>query len=617
MKQEFKITGMSCNGCRTHVENVLRSVEGVEAVTVLLEDASASIEAPQSLPLKTLEKALLEHGDRYQIYLPGSEPSAEDSAKKELPSGTGTGVYYCPMQCEGEKTYDRPGDCPVCGMDLVEEYDPNSVSETDVTFSLLKKFRIAVWCTLPIFLIAMSEMIPGNPLYELMPQRNWNWIQFGLSLPVLFYATRFLFERAYRSIITTNFNMFTLIGIGAGVAWLFSVVGLLFPGFFPVQFQTEAGTVHVYFEAATVIVTLVLLGQLLEARAHGKTSDAVRQLLDLAPAVAIRVESGMEQEVPIDSIAIGDLIRVRPGGKVPVDGSIREGSSTIDESMVTGEPMPVSKSKGDAVVSGTINGEGSFIMTAERVGAETLLSQIVSMVRKASRSKAPIQNLADRISSFFVPVVVVIAVLTFIIWAWIGPSPAYVYALVNAIAVLIVACPCALGLATPMSVVVGVGRGARSGILFRDAGAFETMAAIDTLVVDKTGTLTEGKPHVAQFEIWGSTFSEDELLRLAASVNGPSEHPLAVALVQYGLDQQITLAKVTQFTSVSGKGVRGVVEGRSLQVGNEALLSDAGVLYSEEIKKELRVLRKEGKTVSFIAVDGELQGCIVFQDKIK
>src|SRR3546814_772138 len=409
------------------------------------------------------------------------------------------------MHCEGDRTYDKPGNCPVCGLDLVQQPalktatkytcpmhpeiirdGPGScpicgmdlvpmdadTEEEDKTYThLLLKFKVAAGFTIPIFIIAMSEMLPNNPLFKLMHLKYWNWVQLALSIPVVFYATWMFFERAWRSIITWKLNMFTLIGIGAGVAWLFSLLALLFPDFFPEQFRTHAGTVYVYFEATTVILTLVLLGQLLEARAHGKTNSAIKELLKLAPNKATKIIDGQEQEVAIDSIHPGDLLRVKPGEKIPVDGSIREGEAVIDESMISGEPVPVEKTAGDKVSSGTINGNKSFVMVTEKVGRETLLSQIIEMVNAASSSKAPIQNLADKISGYFVPIVVLISLATFAVWAIYGPEPSYVYAFVNAIAVLIIACPCALGLATPMSVMVGVGKGAKSGVLIKNAAA--------------------------------------------------------------------------------------------------------------------------------------------------
>ncbi|MGA8853644.1 MAG: heavy metal translocating P-type ATPase, partial [Christiangramia sp.] len=562
MRHTYKITGMTCNGCRSHVEKTLSEVDGVIEASVDLEKAEAEISMKEHIKIEKFEEALQKEGGNYHIMMPGEEhsPQKEHAKQKQENKGKGTGTWYCPMHCEGDKTYDKPGDCPVCGMDLVEEVsaapqptkytcpmhpevvkdepgdcpicgmdlvpmEPEASAEEKGYKKLLRKFWISVAFTLPIFLIAMSEMIPNNPLYDIAGMKVWNWVQFGLSLPVVFYATWMFFERAYRSIKTWNLNMFTLIGIGAGVAWIFSVFGLIFPDFFPPQFKTEMGTVHVYFEAATVILTLVLMGQVLEARAHSRTNSAIKELLKLAPNTAVRVVDGKEQTIAVDKIQKGDVLRVKPGDKIPVDGTIKKGKSSIDEAMITGEPIPVDKSEGDKVSSGTINGNQSFTMLAEKVGDETLLAQIIKMVNEASRSQAPIQKLADRISAYFVPIVVAISVITFIVWAIYGPDPAYVYALVNAIAVLIIACPCALGLATPMSVMVGVGKGAKNGVLIKNARALEEMNDIDTLIIDKTGTITEGKPSVEKVIPVSSEYSETEIIRLIASVNAQSEHP--------------------------------------------------------------------------------------------
>ncbi|MEQ8339049.1 MAG: copper-translocating P-type ATPase, partial [Cyclobacteriaceae bacterium] len=559
-----------------------------------------------------------------------------------------------PMQCEGDKTYDQPGDCPVCGMDLVEEVSKESLkshaqytcpmhpevvkdepgscpicgkdlvpkeadtsAENKTYLALMKKFWIALGFTLPIFLIAMSEMIPDNPLYKVLPMKYWNWVQFGLSIPVVFYATWMFFERAYRSILTWNLNMWTLIGIGSSAAWLFSVVGMLFPDVFPDQFKTEAGTVHVYFEAASVILTLVLLGQVLEARAHSKTNAAVKELLKLAPNQAVRIRNGEEEVVSVDDIQVGDLLRVKPGDKIPVDGLIEEGASQIDESMITGEPIPVEKSEGDKVSSGTINGNQSFVMKAERVGAETLLSQIIDMVNKASRSRAPIQRLADKISSYFVPIVVLVSVITFAAWAIFGPEPRYVYAFVNAIAVLIIACPCALGLATPMSVMVGVGKGAKEGVLIKNAEALETLNKIDVLVVDKTGTITEGKPAVEKVVSSDEQFSEKEILQMVASLNRQSEHPLAEATVRKAREESISLLKPQKFQSETGKGVTGEVEGKSIAIGNDKLMISVNADLPVRVSKQVKEEQRKGKTVSFVSIAGKVVGFFTISDPIK
>jgi Cu2+-exporting ATPase len=646
---------MTCNGCRGHVENTLSEIEGVSKASVNLEKAEAVIEMEKHISLNVFEKALEDDGGRYSISLPDDAEAAQKHKKKKeekRANQSSSGTFYCPMHCEGEKTYDKPGDCPVCGMDLVEEAKTSTNSATEYTCpmhpevirdepgscpicgmdlvpkeadesaenksykKLLKKFWIAVAFTLPIFIIAMSEMIPNNPLYYLMPMKYWNWVQFGLSIPVVFYATWMFFERAYRSIKTWNLNMFTLIGIGAGVAWLFSVFGMLFPDFFPAQFKTEMGTVHVYFEAATVILTLVLMGQVLEARAHNRTNSAVKELLKLAPNKAVRIVDGKEETIAIDKIEVGDKLRVKPGEKIPVDGSILEGESSIDESMITGEPVPVSKTEGDKVSSGTINGKQTFVMKAEKVGSDTLLSQIIEMVNKASRSRAPIQKLADKISGWFVPIVVMISIITFIVWAIFGPEPQYVYALVNAIAVLIIACPCALGLATPMSVMVGVGKGAQNGVLIKNAEALETLNKIDVLIIDKTGTITEGKPSVEKVG-FSEDFSEEEVLQYIVSLNHNSEHPLADATVKYGKEKNSEVLKTTDFNSVTGKGVTGTINGKKIALGNEKMMQEAGADISEALQKEISEEQQKGKTVPMLSVDGKVVGYVVIADKIK
>lgn len=642
---------MSCNGCKSHVHSSLSKVPGVVAVEVDLAENKATIEMEEHIEIDAFKAAL--EGSTYAIYPEGHEHVHEHGHESAgQPLGQGTGVFYCPMHCEGDKTHDKPGDCPVCGMDLVEEQNLNSSgtqwtcpmhpevvedepgacpkcgmelipmepepSEEEKGYSrLLRKFKIAVAFTLPIFLIAMSEMIPGNPLYDWLDMKSWNWIQFVLSFPVVFYATWMFFIRGYNSVLRRSPNMFTLIALGAGVAWIFSVVGLLFPSIFPEQFTTDAGTVHVYFEAATVILTLVLLGQLLEARAHSKTSSAVKELLKLAPNKATRMEHGQEVTVAIDKLVLHDIIKVKPGEKIPVDGIITEGETSIDESMITGEPVPVSKTVNDSVSSGTINGNKTFLMRAEKVGSDTLLSQIIKMVNDASRSGAPIQKLADTVSAYFVPTVVGISLITFGIWAAWGPEPAYVYALVNAVAVLIIACPCALGLATPMSVMVGVGKGAQHGVLVKNAEALEKMNKITTLVVDKTGTITEGKPTVDQVISVDDRFSEDELLRYIISLNRNSEHPLAEATMVFGKEQNVEPWFADSFNSITGQGLEGTVNGKRVHLGNSKLMGHANVEITDSLESAADELRSKGKTVSFLALDGQAVGFIAIEDKIK
>ncbi len=653
MKHTYQINGMSCNGCKSHVTEALSEIENIQDVSVSLEEGTAEIQMSEHVELETLQEALNDLSGNYSIQLPGDHSHHEHPKKEKKKKQNGNGVFYCPMHCEGDKTYDEPGDCPVCGMDLVEEQSMSSGSSSDIYTcpmhpeveqkgpgscpkcgmdlvpkeagesaeqkkykALLKKFWIAVVFTLPIFIIAMSEMISENPLYEMMDVQIWNWIQFGLSLPVVFYATWMFFERAWRSIKTWNLNMFTLIGIGAGIAWLFSVFALIFPDFFPEQFKTDAGTVHLYFESATVILTLVLLGQVLEARAHSQTNNAVKELMKLAPNTAIRVKDGKEQEIHIDEIEVGDHLKVKPGEKIPVDGSIIEGQTSIDESMITGEPVPVEKTTDDSISSGTINGNSSFIMKAEKVGDETLLSQIVDMVNKASRSKAPIQNLADKISGYFVPAVVLIAIITYGVWALFGPEPAHVYALINAIAVLIIACPCALGLATPMSVMVGVGKGAQNGVLIKNAEALERMNEMDVLIIDKTGTITEGKPSVEKMVSVDDGYSEEQITQFVSSLNNESEHPLADATVKYGKSKEIEFLKVSDFESITGQGVEGTIDGKTIKLGNRKMFSDSEKSEQDKIEKSLSEIN-DPKTISWLAVDESVVGYVVIADAIK
>jgi P-type Cu+ transporter len=620
MTHTYSVYGMSCNNCRAHVEEALKKVDGVTGVSVDLQKGEAVIVMESHIALEKFQEALKNEGGNYSISLPGDVAFANKFKEQKLKlksAGKGSGLFYCPMHCEGDKTYDKPGDCPVCGMDLVEQPAAGAEEEDKSYKNLLRKFKTSVIFTAPVFLIAMSEMIHNNPLMTIMPWKYWNWIQLLLSIPVVFYTAWMFFERAWRSVITWNLNMFTLIGIGSGVAWLFSVTALLFPGIFPDQFKSHAGTVNVYFEATSVILTLVLLGQLLEARAHGKTNSAIKELLKLWPNKATKIIDGKEQVVAIDSIQKGDVLRVKPGEKIPVDGSIKEGESTIDESMISGEPIPVDKTIGDKVSSGTINGSSTFVMTAEKVGSETLLSQIIEMVNSASRSKAPIQNLADKISGYFVPVVVGISVITFILWAISRGEHAYAYALVNAIAVLIIACPCALGLATPMSVMVGVGKGARSGILIRNAESLEKMNSIDIVIIDKTGTVTEGKPSVEKVISITPGISDESLLQKIISLNSSSEHPLAQATMHYGATKHIEILPVSDFEAVTGKGVVGTLQGKKVSLGNEKLMKEINAVIPAELKKQVDAEQKLGKTVSYFSEDNRPAGYIVISDKIK
>jgi len=640
---------MTCSGCKGHVTELLAGVAGVSNVEIDLKSTEAVIEMDTHVPFKKLQAVLQGDGGHYSIH---QSPVEKKPKPPVNPNSNQSGVYYCPMHCEGDKTYDKPGDCPICGMDLVMQKSivktnvdftcpmhpeilkdkPDScpicgmdlvpiesdISEEQKTYKkLLKKLWIASAFTIPIFIIAMSEMIPHNPLYEVMSQHNSNWVQFVLSIPVVFYATWMFFERFYRSIRSWNLNMFTLIGLGSGVAWIFSLIGMIFPDLFPDQFKTESGAVYVYFEAATVILTLVLLGQVLEAKAHSKTNSAIKELLKLAPSQAIKVVNGVEHIVSIEDILVGDIVKVKPGDKIPIDGSITVGNSSVDESMITGEPIPIEKSIGAHVNSGTINGNSAFLMRAEKVGAETLLSQIIQMVNDASRSRAPIQKLADKVSSYFVPLVVLISVVTFITWILLGPSPAYVFAFVNAIAVLIIACPCALGLATPMSVMVGVGKGAMNGVLIKNAEALEKMNEVDVLIVDKTGTITEGRPTVEHIGIFDNSISEKDGIQYLASVNNESEHPLAEAIVKYGIKNGEEMWKAENFKAVIGKGVAAQVDGKSIAIGNDKLMQHLNATFSEKIKDKAKVYQEKGRTVSFLSVDEKVVAYVVIGDQIK
>ncbi len=645
MKHTYKITGMTCVGCKASVESALSNLKDITKVEADLKKEEVVIEMTKHISLEKLQETMLKAGLHYTIEMPGHEKHAK--IKKPV---DGNGIFYCPMHCEDEKTYTSQVGCPVCGMDLVEQAKLNVAteytcpmhpeivqdkmgscpicgmdlvpieptdSEEDKTYqNLLNKMKIAVVFTVPIFIIAMGDLIPGNPLSKIFHQNTWNWIQLVLSLPVVFYACWMFFERAYKSFKTWNLNMFTLIGIGAGIAFIFSVFALLFPAVFPDQFKTESGTVFVYFEAVTVILTLVLLGQLLEAKAHSQTSGAIKELLKLAPTEAVLVTESGDKTISINEIVKGNLLRVKPGDKIPVDGEITEGASNIDESMITGEPIPLNKNIGDKVSSGTINGNKSFIMKAEKVGADTLLSQIIQMVNNASRSRAPIQKLADTISKYFVPIVIAISLITFAIWYFFGPQPSMVYAFVNAIAVLIIACPCALGLATPMSVMVGVGKGAQSGVLIKNAETLEKLNKVDILITDKTGTITEGKPSVEKIVNLTDVFDE-KLTQYIASLNNHSEHPLAEAIVKFAKEKNIKLKEVIGFEAVSGKGVIGSVDGEAIALGNKKLMLQVSATFSNEIDEKIIAEQKLGKTVSYISINKKVAGYVAITDAIK
>ncbi|MBY0497556.1 MAG: copper-translocating P-type ATPase [Cyanobacteria bacterium] len=511
---------------------------------------------------------------------------------------------------------DQPGSCPICGMAL----EPKTVSaeeeENAELRDMTRRFWVSTVLTVPLVLIAMGDYLPGRPFDQLMASGPMGWLELALATPVVLWGGWPFFVRGWQSIVNRSLNMFTLIALGVGVAYLYSVVATVFPSIFPASFRDDDGYVAVYFEAAAVIVTLVLLGQVLELRARSQTGAAIRALLGLAPKTARRIrDDGREEDVPLDQVQPGNKLRVRPGEKVPVDGVVVEGTSAVDESMVTGEPIPVEKHADDRVIGATINGTGSLVMRAERVGADTLLSRIVQMVAEAQRSRAPIQKLADTVAGYFVPAVVIIAIITFVVWATVGPAPAMAYATINAVAVLIIACPCALGLATPMSIMVATGKGATVGVLFKNAEAIEVMRKVDTLVVDKTGTLTLGKPTLMQVRA-SDGWDETRLLRLAASLERGSEHPLAAAIVAGAEERNIQLAGTEQFESVTGKGVKGRLDGRAVALGNRRLMEDLGADVGP-LAEAADTLRREGQTVMFVAVDGRPAGLVSVADPIK
>ncbi|WP_416385471.1 heavy metal translocating P-type ATPase [Tsuneonella sp. CC-YZS046] len=550
--------------------------------------------------------AALAHGDAHghSHHGGGSSPAAP------APEGT---IWTCPMHPEIRR--DRPGSCPICGMALEPLVASADAGPSPELADMTRRFRVGLALALPVFLLEMgSHLIPA--LHHLVPVRISIWVQFLLATPVVLWAGWPFFERGWASLVNRSLNMFTLIAMGTGVAWLYSVVAALAPGIFPSAFRAADGTVAVYFEAAAVITVLVLLGQLLELRAREQTSGAIRALLDLAPKTARRIGGdGAEEDVPVEAVQIGDRLRVRPGETVPVDGTVEDGRSSLDESMVTGESMPVTRAPGDAVVGGTLNRSGALIIRAVKVGRDTMLSRIVQMVADAQRSRAPIQRMADRVSGWFVPIVILIALLAFLAWGLWGPEPRFAHGLIAAVSVLIIACPCALGLATPMSIMVGIGKGAGAGVLIKNAEALERMEKVDTLVVDKTGTLTEGKPAVTRIVAAGG-FAEDEILRLAAGVEKASEHPLALAVVAAAEARGIAVPPVAEFDSPTGKGALGRVEGKAVVLGNAAFLRECGI-DAAALSDQADTLRHDGATAIYVGVAGQAAGIFAIADPVK
>ena len=545
---------------------------------------------------------------------PGSCPECGMALEPESPAPPATRIQYtCPMHPEIVR--DEPGDCPICGMALEPMTVTLEEEENPELVDMTRRFWVSLVLTIPVVILAMGHVV-GLSFEWLATPRTLGWLELVLATPVVLWGAWPFFERGWRSIVNRSLNMFTLIGLGVAVAYAYSVVATLAPEIFPVSFRDASGKVGIYFEAAAVIVTLVLVGQVMELRARNRTGAAIRALLGLAPKTARRLEAdGTESDVPLEQVRVGDRLRVRPGEKVPVDGVVVEGESAVDESMISGEPIPVSKRAGDRVIGATVNGTGGVVIEAQRVGSDTLLSQIVQMVAAAQRSRAPIQKLADVVAGYFVPIVVAVAILTFIVWALFGPAPAMAYAIINAVAVLIIACPCALGLATPMSIMTATGKGATFGVLFKDAEAIEVMRKVDTLVVDKTGTLTEGKPRLVGVESAGS-MAEPALLRYAATLERGSEHPLAAAIVAGAKDRGIEPGHAESFESVTGKGVTGKVAGRRVALGNAALLESLGI-DAGKLAGQAETLRQHGRTVMFVAVDDEVAGLVAVADPIK
>lgn len=546
---------------------------------------------------------------------PGGCPDCGMALEPEMPPALGARTeYVCPMHPEIVRS--EPGNCPICGMAL----EPRSVQveeeENPELRDMTRRFWVSTMLAIPVFVSAMAAEFWPETMAEIVSPRIRQWIEMVLATPVVLWGGWPFFVRGWQSLVTRNLNMFTLIALGVGVAWTYSVVAAIVPGIFPPSVRLEAGQVPVYFEAAAVITALVLLGQVLELRARSRTNAAIQMLLGLAPNTARIVRAdGSEEDIPLERVKPNDTLRVRPGEKVPVDGTVLEGESAVDESMVTGEPIPVTKLSGDTLIGATVSGTGSLLMRAERVGADTLLAQIVQMVADAQRSRAPIQKLVDIVSSYFVPAVVIIAVITLIAWGFLGPEPRVAHAVINAVAVLIIACPCALGLATPMSIMVGTGRGALMGVLIKNAEALEIMVKVDTLVVDKTGTLTEGRPKLMSVEP-AAGFETGTVMRLAASLERASEHPLAEAIVREAEDRQIALVAPTDFKSMTGRGVIGLVDGRRLVLGNRTLIDESGI-EAGPLHDRANILRKEGQTVMYLAVDGEAAGLIGVADPIK
>ena len=663
---------MSCEGCQKKISSALNNVKGIKA-DVNLAGNFVEISSEKEIDLEKLNSELKNAGnyvledpekpkstefippqDRVspssvyycpmecegnKVYfvqgkrcpvcnmycVPIEEKSKVRSPKLEVESHhlesrisnleSSAGRYYCPMFCEGDKTYPENVGCPVCGMDLVKITGNDDESEDDTYKNLKKKFWISAAFTLPIFILSMGGMFFKFPF----SQKISGILQLIFTIPVVFFTGWFLFKRAWISFKSWNLNMFSLIGLGASAAFIFSLFALFFPSLIPHELMHNHHEVPLYFEAVAVILTLVIFGQMLEAKAHQKTGNAIKELMNLSPKEAHLIQNNVEKNIPISEVKIGDILKVKPGEKIPVDGEIIEGNTTIDESMITGEPIPAEKKLGDKITSGTINGNQVFLMKTEKIGKDTLLSQIIEMVNSASRSKAPIQKLTDKVSKIFVPVVIAISVLTFVFWYFFGGENRAIFALVNALAVLIVACPCALGLATPMSVMVGIGKGARNGILIKNAEALEEMEKVNVIITDKTGTLTEGKPSMTQ--IFTENIPENEAMQFAASLNKNSEHPLSQAVLDkakfFASAQNDNLKEVKNFKNISGRGILGEIDGKKLFLGNIHYLKENNFEISENLLQKAQILENDANTVSYLTIDGKAVAVFGFKDKIK
>ncbi len=579
-----------------------------------ISSGPASPAAQHQLPTqsRTAEYTCPMHPEVRQNH-PGSCPKCGMALELVSPvATTATTEYVCPMHPQIVRS--QPGNCPICGMTLEPRTISAAPEENRELKNMTRRFWMSLALTIPLVVIGMGDLLAPDAVEKFIPPAFINWIELILATPVVLYGGWPFFDRGWQSIRNRSLNMFTLIALGVGVAYVYSLIGAVLPQIFPASFRGEHGEVATYFEAAGVIVTLVLLGQVLELKARSQTGTAIRALLGLAPKTARRVDGAREEDIPLEEVRPGDLLRVRPGEKVPVDGEVIEGSSSIDESMITGEPIPIEKRAGDHVIGATINGTGSLIMRAQKVGAETLLAQIVAMVAEAQRSRAPIQKLADSVAAYFVPAVVAIAAITFVVWAVAGPDPKMAHAIINAVAVLIIACPCALGLATPMSIMVATGKGATMGVLFKNAEAIEVLRTVDTLVVDKTGTLTEGKPKLVSVVV-ANGFAETDVLVLAASLERGSEHPLASAIVSGAQTRGLKLTAPNAFESVPGKGVKGSVGGRNVAFGNRHLMDDLSI--AVELADDAERIRSDGQTAMFLAVDQKMAGIIGVADPIK